>query len=147
MSDWKPTVLMCSNAIEICICTYVVYTVDVHVSPQWIRIVKKAAGGPITKNTHHPHFARSGNKTPINWCWKTPWVHSSKRKKKQVLVSEQPPYIEEHRLTMCLHLNSPESILIRKLPKIRLKLVSQLWKFPMYVHSFGLPENEKKIFY
>ena len=23
MWDWKPTVLMCSNAIEICICTYV----------------------------------------------------------------------------------------------------------------------------
>ena len=115
---------------------------DVHVSPQWIRIVKKAAGGPITKNTHHPHFARSGNRTPINWCWKTPWVHSSKRKKKQVLVSEQPPYIEEYRWTMCLHLNSPESILIRKLPKIRLKLVSQLWTF----HSFGLPENEKRFF-
>ena len=63
-------------------------------------------------------------------------------KQKEEETSIGVPYIEEHRLTMCLHLNSPESILIRKLPKIRLKLVSQLWTF----HSFGLPENEKRFF-
>ena len=78
-------------------------------------------------------------------------MSSFKQKEEETSIgvrASAPPYIEEHsRLTMCLHLNSPESILIRKLPKIRLKLVSPIVEISyVYVHSFGLPENEKRFF-